>query len=61
MAAGMLTRRATTATEKVSMPRKMMRVGSSVPWVMIMPVRAAIVQPSPHATWAMRLALMAES
>ena len=50
IAFGTLVRRAKTATENVSIPKKMIRVGSSVPCGMISPVTAASVQPSIQAT-----------
>ncbi len=61
IALGMLVSRATTATENVSMPKKMIRVGSSTPCGMIRPVSAARVQPSDHATCDTRLESMAAS
>jgi hypothetical protein len=61
MALGRLVSRATTATENVSMPKKMMRVGSSTPCGMIRPVSAASVQPSDQATCDTRFASMADS
>ena len=61
IALGTLVSRATTATENVSIPKKMILVGSRVPWAMISPVSAARVQPSDHATCDTRLASMAAS
>ena len=57
----MLVSRATTATENVSMPKKMTLVGSRVPCGMISPVSAASVHPRRHATCDTRLVSMAAS
>jgi hypothetical protein len=60
-ARGTLVSRATTATENVSMPKKMILVGSRTPCGMIRPVRAARVQPSDQATCDTRFVSMAAS